>query len=725
MADALLEALNLHRAGRLDEAEALYRSILAATPNNADCLNLLGAVALQRGDHQRALDFIQCAIAVRTDRPAYYCNLAAACRGLGRFDEAIEASKSALAIQPDLPDAYLNLGLAHQGAQHWLDAEQAFRHLAQQWPRSPRGPELLGDCYAAQGRKAEAYAAYREALARDPDDAPVHLVLGTMLVTNGEPAAAEHHLRRAVELLPHLISARINFGSCLTHLGRENEALHVYDQALQMDPANQNVWLCIGQAYVRCSQYVEAEKWFNAVLAADPNNAGASCGLGDVRREMQQPREAIPLYEQALRIDPKFSAYKGLADAHSDCGDYARAQDVLHDAVVRFPADPEAHIRYASALGTAGDFEQAVAECRSALRIRPDYIEAWTQLAQILGKRLPEEERNAAESLLQQTSSTELDAGLHFALAHVADARGEFDRAAGHARQGNAIAKAYLEAHGRAHDPAASRRYADRLLAAYTPGCFARTAGFGLETDQPVFIVGMPRSGTTLVEQILASHPAVFGAGECRFAHETLRRLPGELGLNLDPLDCIGRLTKSCVQNSAGWYLEQVRRLDRKGARRIVDKMPQNYRLLGLLQIYFPNAKFIHCRRDLRDVALSCWLTNFQNYSWSYDLHHIAAEIQDYERIMAHWQAVLPRPVLEVRYEQLVAGQEAESRKLIEWLGLVWDPACLSFHATRRPVRTASVSQVRQPIYSRSAGRWRNYIDVLRPLIEELGRGYE
>jgi tetratricopeptide (TPR) repeat protein len=176
-------------------------------------------------------------------------------------------------------------------------------------------------------------------------------------------------------------------GSCLTYLGRENEALQVYQQALQLDPANHNLWISIGNTVVRCSRYEEAEAWFNAVLAADAGNAGASCGLGDVRREQQRPRDAIPLYEQAIRVDPKLSAYKGLADAHSDCGKYDRAQEILRDASIRFPNDPEAHTRYASALGTAGEFERAVAECREALRLRPNYIEAWTQLVQQLAKR--------------------------------------------------------------------------------------------------------------------------------------------------------------------------------------------------------------------------------------------------------------------------------------------------------------------------------------------------
>jgi hypothetical protein len=141
--------------------------------------------------------------------------------------------------------------------------------------------------------------------------------------------------------------------------------------------------------------------------------------------------------------------------------------------------------------------------------------------------------------------------------------------------------------------------------------------------------------------------------------------------------------------------------------------------------VMFPNARFIHCRRDLRDVALSCWMNNFREINWANDIGHIAQRIREYQRIMAHWSAVLPTPVLEMNYEMMIADQESESRRLIAWLGLEWDPACLAFHRTKRPVRTASVAQVRQPIYSRSVGRWRHYRDTLRPLIEEIGLGLD
>ena len=184
-------------------------------------------------------------------------------------------------------------------------------------------------------------------------------------------------------------------------------------------------------------------------------------------------------------------------------------------------------------------------------------------------------------------------------------------------------------------------------------------------------------------------------------------------------------LNPEAVHVCADWSLKQFDQVTGGRGRRVVDKKLDNCFHLGWAAVMFPKARFIHCRRDLRDVALSCWMTNFREINWANDLGLIAGRIREYRRIMDHWSKALPMPVLDVDYEKLIADQEGESRRLIAWLGLEWDPACLEFHRTKRPVHTASVTQVRQPIYSRSVGRWRHYRDTLRPLIEELGLGFD
>ncbi len=241
-----------------------------------------------------------------------------------------------------------------------------------------------------------------------------------------------------------------------------------------------------------------------------------------------------------------------------------------------------------------------------------------------------------------------------------------------------------------------------------TPQWFARTGGFGLETERPVFVFGLPRSGTSLVEQIVASHSRVFGAGELHDCEETFEFLPKAMSRGDRPLECLLDLDRPTARLLAGRHADRLQALA-PGTLRIVDKMPDNYHFLGLIGVLFPRARLVHCRRDLRDVALSCWMTDFGSVSWACNPEHIAAHFADYRRLMDHWQRVLPVPFLNVDYEELVEDLEGVARRLIAWCGLEWEPQCLKFHETRRTVQTASAVQVRQPIYKTAVGRWKHY----------------
>ena len=249
---------------------------------------------------------------------------------------------------------------------------------------------------------------------------------------------------------------------------------------------------------------------------------------------------------------------------------------------------------------------------------------------------------------------------------------------------------------------------------------FERLSSGGLETRRPVFVFGLPRSGTTLIEQVLASHPRVHGAGELRLARQIFDAIPSALGRQDRLFDCIPQLDAASLRRLAERHLTALNAIDGGRPERIVDKMPDNYLYLGLLAAFFPNATFIHCRRDLRDIAVSCWMTDFRSIRWASDPVHIGTRFQEYLRLMDHWRAVLPAPIHEVHYEETVDDLEAVARQLLEACGLEWDPACLEFHRTRRTVRTASITQVRQPIYTRSVARWKNYERELTELFRAL-----
>ena len=224
-----------------------------------------------------------------------------------------------------------------------------------------------------------------------------------------------------------------------------------------------------------------------------------------------------------------------------------------------------------------------------------------------------------------------------------------------------------------------------------------------------MFVFGLPRSGTTLVEQVIASHSRIHGAGELRLARQTFEAIPAVLGRTGPPIECV---PPSTARPSAGWASStssgsQAIAGDRPD--RVVDKMPDNYMYLGLMSVVFPRATFIHCRRDLRDIAVSCWMTDFRSIRWANDLEHIASRFQQYRRLMDHWESVLPAPIHHVDYEETVEDLESVARRLIAACGLDWEPACLEFHRNERPIRTASVTQVRQPVYKRSVARWKKY----------------
>lgn len=701
MTDRFQEALGLHRSGRLDEAGRMYAEILQENPWHADSLNLLGVVWHQKGEAERAVELIRRAIQLTPNQPHFFVNLASALRALGRHGEAIDAARIALDRRPRLAEAQLALALSLQATGQKEEAEATLLQMAADHPFDSRGPQALGNLYRESGRFEEALAAYQEALGRNGNDAAAHLGLGTMLLMSGQPFAAEGPLRRATELAPKVAAGWLNYGTCLIRLGRDAEAAQAFEKGLEVAPNDPMLAVNLGQAYLGTGRLAEAENCFQEVLKRQPDFAAALHGLAEVRRIADRQEEAIPLYERALALEPTGGWHAGLAQSLWELGEVDRAIDVLRSAIETNPQKADQQVLLAGMLATAGDLEGAADACREALRREPNHASGLIELARVLREKLPSTEAEALRGVLQRPLPPTQRIAAHFAWASVADARGDFAEAAEHLARGNALVAEYNRARGQEYDPRTWTEYVDRLIRVFDADYFRRTSGWGIESERPVFIIGLPRSGTTLVEQILASHPQVHGAGERRFAHQALQRAARELGGDAEKLDFLDRLTQDSVRQAADWHLEQMKKLDEGRALRVVDKMPENYVLLGWIVTMFPKARVIHCRRDVRDVALSCWMTNFAHVRWANDVGHIAARIREYRRLMEHWQRVLPQRWYELDYEKLVSSPETESRKLVQAVGLTWDAACLRFHESRRYVKTASVAQVRQPIYSR------------------------
>ena len=401
-----------------------------------------------------------------------------------------------------------------------------------------------------------------------------------------------------------------------------------------------------------------------------------------------------------------------------------QAEACLREALRLDPSHASSWVALAGLQAERGDFELSCQSARNALAVRPDLAEAYWRMANTLMGRLSDADVDAMDKLLlDQSLSNDDRAMLHFGLASVMDRRGLFAQAAAHLETANHHQSAGKSGRCISHDPDQHSRFIDQLIASFTPGFLGSRSRWGSSDRRPVFVVGFARSGTTLTEQVLASHPQIHGAGELHDIHLIFRTLPEIVGLpSGDPFDALNLLTPQGAKLAAQRYLDRLDAVAPATSERVVDKMPDNVNYLGLIAVLLPYAKVIVCRRDPRDVALSCWQSGIRACPWNNDWDHIARRLADLERILAHWRDVRPIPWLEIQYEDVVADFERHARALIDFVGLDWHPGCLEFHSHRRVVRTPSHAQVRQPIHSRSVGRWRHYEESLEPLFRALDR---
>jgi Tfp pilus assembly protein PilF len=500
--------------------------------------------------------------------------------------------------------------------------------------------------------------------------------------------------------------------------GRLQAAGEICRRILAVEPDQTDACHLLGVISAQTGDHQFAVEYLRRALAAKPGWAEAHYNLGKALKEQGKLDEAIVCYRRALELKPDLAeAHNNLGIALSDRGNPDEAVASYRQALKRRPDFAEVHYNLGSALEEMGDFRGAEDCFRDALRHDPRFVFAHYHLVKLLGGSLPQEDLAAQRRLLEDGALTDAQRlSLHFGLAQTLDARGEYAEAAEHAGRANALQRSEWRKCGQQYNPKEHESFITRMIEVSSPEFFARVRGFGLDSQLPVFVVGLPRSGTTLVEQILAAHPQVFGAGEIKLVRGVKAALGGQ---DADFIDGLGRLDRPTAVRLATRHLEQLRAFS-PAALRIVDKMPENYLYLGLLATLFPRAKLIHCRRDLRDVAVSCWITHFREIPWANDQQHLASRFHDYGRLMEHWRRVLPAPLLEVDYEETVADLEGVARKLVAFCGLAWEPACLEFQRAKRPVRTASAVQVRQPVYRTSVGRWKHYEQSLASLFARL-----
>lgn len=505
---------------------------------------------------------------------------------------------------------------------------------------------------------------------------------------------------------PQDSAAHYRLGLVAHQLGHADQASKLIARAVALAPQDGVAWNSLGQLHASAQAWSEAAQCFERAVALRTTDTDALNNLANVRRRQGRSDEALALYRRVVALRPSAAhAHYNLGRLLHDRRAYGEAVTALERAAALDPGNHRAHYQLGVSLEEHGRFAHAAESYLAALRLRPDHAPA---LANLLALRIdgvdPAIVAAAEHAARSDTATNEERSRLLTALGKYFDRAGEVDRAFGLFRAANDVQRQAQEP----PSPATVQARTAATIHQFGRDHFARVQGEGHPSNVPIFIVGLPRSGTTLVEQILASHPNVFGGGELM----QIPRLAAGGGAWDDP---------DRIADGAERYLRHLASFAPADQPRVTDKLPVNYRHLGLIATLFPHASIVHCRRDPRDVALSCFVEMIALAEDDYaSLPGIYEAIVAEAALMAHWRQVLPSPIVEVRYESLIADQVSETERLLAACGLAYDERCLSFFDTARSVDTPSRWQVRQPIYTTSRQRWRRYAKHLQPLLDRL-----
>jgi tetratricopeptide (TPR) repeat protein len=576
---------------------------------------------------------------------------------------------------------------------------------------------------AVEGRLDAAVETLSRVVITTPGHAEAHNNLGLALQGLGRVEAAIACFRRAATIRPSYVLALTNLGAAFAALGRHEEAIAQYQAALDLDPAEPGTLNNLGVALHQTGRDEEATEALRKA-AACPDFPEAAINLGDVLAGLGREAEAMDHYRAALALRPDdIDTLLKVAFLLHRAGQFDAARARFRQAIENNPSLAAAHAGLGKVLQEIGEIEAARASYRQAITVDPGGLGPYLDLAHITRLGADDPALIALSDLAGRADTLPEDEqiNLHFALGKALSDAGEMECAFEHLLAGNALRRARID-----YDERKILLGFRRTQAVFTAAYLGRWATGGNPSPRPIFIVGMPRSGSTLVEQILANHPGVICAGETDALHESLKA-HGAASVDWLKPDPAFEPTAEQLAGLSATYLERLSTAagcpsQHASIATITNKMLGNFRYLGLIHQLFPSARILHTYRDPIDTCLSCFSINFSNQPFTFDLGELGRYYSAYAILMHHWKQVLPAgTILEVRYDHVVGDLEASARAIVAHCGLEWDDACLKFHEAERPVRTASAEQVRRPIYRSSLRRWRPAAATLAPLLEGLG----
>jgi len=563
---------------------------------------------------------------------------------------------------------------------------------------------------------SDAERAYKKAIKINQDFVEAHGNLGNVLVDRGRLKEASGAYRKALKLLPDHPMLLNNLGNALQLQGKNEEAISCFNAAITQDPDYADAHSNLGNALRELGRVEEAITSYKSAIKIAPDLADTYSNLGTILMELNEVDDAAINYKKAIEIDPgHIEAYNGLGNALSDKGEIEKAVASYYKTIELDPGYSEAYHGLGNALSDRGELVNAIALYRKAIEIEPGYIEAYSSLAKNKKFLEYDDDVRSMETLYaKERLSEKQKIRLAFSLGKVYEDLGKYEKAMEFIIEATRLERASFD-----YSISEAEDLFRDIKETFSLKFFSDRMTVGNADQTPIFILGMPRSGTSLVEQILASHPDVVGAGELNDLLDLILKLCATDSSRKFPA-FISDLDSGLFNELGKKYIARIRNHS-KAAKYITDKMPHNFLRIGFIKAILPNAKIIHLTRDPMDNCLSI----FKNYlsrghTYSNDMTELGQYYNLYLDLMEYWRNTLPDFIYDLSYEELVDDQEGQVRKLLEYCNLAWDDACLDFHKTRRVVKTASNAQVRRPIYKDSVKLWKRYEKQLQPLIKAI-----
>jgi tetratricopeptide (TPR) repeat protein len=607
-----------------------------------------------------------------------------------RYPEAEQTARLALSLKPDFPHLHEDLGSVLALQDRHEEAVPCFERAIQLEPRLPHAHKKLGQSLALLGRGREADAAFEEFFEQAPG--------------KGKVALAMEHLRA----------------------DRKTEAIDTLRSVLREDPDNVDALRCLAGIYMREEgRASDAEALLRRATSRAPDFTAAWMMLANLLREAGRNREAINCFRTVATLEPaNAAAWAGLGAAHAHVGEVQNSIDAYGRSIALNEYVPAVQMGYGHVLKTAGDQARALEAYRAATRLKPDFGEVYWSMANLKVFRFEAAEVAAMEDQVARSDLSEsADVHFRFALGKAFEDKGDYEAAWHYYDTGNQRQRKRV-----AHDPVANEVRHEEIIEVFSREFLESRAGAGFDAPDPILIVGLPRSGSTLIEQILASHSQVEGTAEL----PTLSRVADSIGRyrrdHVAYPKAVLELRTKDFRAYGQQYMEETRGYRFTSRPFFTDKLPNNFSHVGLMHLILPNAKIINARRHPCDSCLGSYRQLWgEGQHFTYDMMELAAYYRQYYLTMKHWHAVLPGKVLDVHYEETVTDLETQVRRILAHCGLPFEEACVRFHETQRPVKTASSEQVRQPVYTGSLGHWRRYekqlgfwLDEFADIIAEL-----